>query len=233
MSHWFRLYSEVLDDPKVQKLDPASFKHWINLLCLASRSDGVLPPADDIAFALRIDAIALGSLLDRLLIAGLIDVVKGGPHGSRIAIHGWRKRQYKSDSSSERVKRFRQRSQPVSETPPESETESESENPPDPPAGGAARGRDLKPEHVVGIWNELAARHGLPPIARLTAGRKRKLRARLAEHSAEEFKAAIQALDRSPFLHGRNERGWRPSFDFLLQPGSFVKLIEGYYDQSH
>jgi hypothetical protein len=125
MATWFRFYAEALDDPKVQKLDPATFKMWVNLLCLACRNEGFLPHEDDVAFALRIDIIAWRSLADRLLIGGLIDVVKGGPNGSRIAPHGWQKRQYKSDTSSERVKRFRERSKTVTETPPETETETE------------------------------------------------------------------------------------------------------------
>lgn len=122
---WFRFYTEALDDPKVQRLDPVTFKHWINLLCVAARHDGKLPSNEDLSFALRMDDIAVGSLLDRLLIAGLIDVVKGGANGSHIAPHGWSKRQYKSDTSNERVKRYRQRSKTVTETPPDTETETE------------------------------------------------------------------------------------------------------------
>lgn len=125
MSRWFRFYAEALDDPKVQRLDGETFKAWVNLLCLAARNDGYLPEKDDIAFALRMDNIAAGSVLDRLRIGGLIDTVKGGPNGSRIAPHGWHKRQYKSDTSTERVKRFRQRSKTVTETPPDTETETE------------------------------------------------------------------------------------------------------------
>jgi hypothetical protein len=125
--NWFRFYHEALDDPKVQKLDPPDFKIWVNLLCLACRHDGKLPPLEDIAFALRLDLIACRSVLDRLSIATLIDTPKGGAIGWRYAIHGWDKRQYKSDTSTERVKRFRERSETVSETPPETETETETE----------------------------------------------------------------------------------------------------------
>lgn len=125
MSRWFRFYAEALDDPKVQRLDGETFKAWVNMLCLAARNDGYLPEMDDIAFALRMDNIAAGSLVDRLRIGGLIDTVKGGPNGSRIAPHGWDKRQYKSDTSTDRVKRFRKRSKTVTETPPETETETE------------------------------------------------------------------------------------------------------------
>lgn len=122
---WFRMYDEVLDDPKVQCLPAEDFKGWINLLCLARRNDGFLPDIPAIAFALRIDVIAARSLVDRLTIATLIDAHKGGANGSRIAPHGWSERQYKSDTSTERVKRFRERSKPVTETPPETEAETE------------------------------------------------------------------------------------------------------------
>jgi hypothetical protein len=132
---WFRMYDELLDDPKVQKLPGGDFKAWVNLLCLARRNEGFLPPVEDIAFALRIDLIGARSLLDRLAIGGLIDSHKGGPNGARIAPHGWHERQYKSDTSSERVKRFRERYKDVSETPPETETEKSRSN----RANGAAR----------------------------------------------------------------------------------------------
>lgn len=124
---WLRLYDELLDDPKVQRLPAGDFKAWVNLLCLANRHDGVLPDEEAIAFALRIDEIACRSLLERLSNAGLIDRLNGGANGSRIAPHGWNKRQYKSDTSTDRVKRFRQRSKTATETPPEAETEAETE----------------------------------------------------------------------------------------------------------
>lgn len=125
MARWFRFHDEALDDPKVQRLSGDDFKAWVNLLCLASKNGGRLPSVEDIAFALRIDNIAARSLVDRFLIAGLIDKHKGGPNGSYIAPHGWEQRQYKSDTSTDRVKRFRQRSKAVSETAPETDTETE------------------------------------------------------------------------------------------------------------
>ena len=128
-ARWFRMYDEVLDDPKVQKLSGDDFKAWVNLLALASRHDGRLPDLEAVAFALRIDLIAAGSLADRLRIAGLFDTRKGGANGSYIAPHGWEKRQYKSDTSTERVKRFRNAAKAVSETapetPPDTDTDTE------------------------------------------------------------------------------------------------------------
>lgn len=122
MSRWFRLYDEVLDDPKVQKLSPEHFKFWINLLCLASKHDGVLPDSEGVSFALRIPFHETQECLKFLFQHGLIDQTKKG-----LMPHGWSKRQYKSDTSTDRVKRFRQRFRNVTETvtvtPPETDTE--------------------------------------------------------------------------------------------------------------
>lgn len=121
MSRWFRFYDEALDDPKVQSLPPETFKAWVNLLCLAARNDGRIPDSETCSFALRTDIGSVDQLLDRLRIGGLIDLRKGGSNGSYIAIHGWEKRQYKSDTSSERVKRFRKRSSNVPGNAPETD----------------------------------------------------------------------------------------------------------------
>lgn len=227
---WFRFYTEALDDPKVQRLDPVTFKYWINLLCVAAKNDGKLPASEDIAFALRIDVIATESLLDRLLNAGLIDVQKGGANGTHIAPHGWSKRQYKSDTSSERVKRYRQRSKSVSETPPETETEAETEKPPvSPPVGDG-----LSADDIVEGWNALAEKKGLPLVRKLTDARKRRLNVRLREYpDLDDWRRAFKHIHDTPFLCGENRDGWRADFDFLLQSKSFTKLTEEAYGQAN
>lgn len=228
---WFRFYTEALDDPKVQRLDPVTFKNWVNLLCVAAKNDGKLPSNDDLAFALRMDVIAIESLLDRLLIAGLIDVMKGGENGKHIAPHNWSKRQYKSDTSNERVKRYRERTKNVSETPPDTETDTETENP---PKGAPPSGDGPSPDEVVEGWNELAEARGLPMVRKLTDARKRRLRVRLREYPAlEDWQRAFQHIHQTPFLCGDNPRGWRADFDFLLQSKSFTKLTEEAYGQTN
>lgn len=117
MSGWFRMYDEALDDPKVQLMDAADFKFWVNCLMLANRSAGILPSAKDIAFAFRMSEIDAISVLDRLIDRMLIDIVKGGINGRRLVIHGWAKRQFKSDVSTDRVRAFREKKRNVSETP--------------------------------------------------------------------------------------------------------------------
>lgn len=108
MSRWFRMYDELLDDPKVQRLSGDDFKAWVNVLCLASRKDGALPSVEDIGFALRIDARKASAMVKRLVEAGLLD-----QDGDRFTPHGWNARQYKSDVSTDRVKAFRKRKKSV------------------------------------------------------------------------------------------------------------------------
>lgn len=125
MSRWFRFYAEVVNDPKVQKLPCEDFRAWVNLLCLASENGGKIPPLSDVAFSLRMSVDAASTVLERLSSGGLIDRMSGGPDGWHYAPHSWDKRQYKSDTSTDRVKRFRERSENVSETPPETEADTE------------------------------------------------------------------------------------------------------------
>ena len=139
---WFRLYDEVLDDPKVQQLSPPLFKIWINLLCLASRHGGAFPSIQHVAFALRLSESETEIAFHELKERGLIDVSRSGRKP-----HGWEKRQYKSDTSTERVKRFRKRSETVTVTPPEAETEADTERkiipPLSPPSKRGTRGTRL------------------------------------------------------------------------------------------
>ena len=119
---WFRFYAEALNDPKVQRLPGETFKGWVNLLCLAKAHDGILPDTPDIAFGLRKSQAEVEALLQALDDAGLIEQTTAG-----LSPHNWDSRQYVSDNSTERVKRFRERSTKrysetdatVSETPPE------------------------------------------------------------------------------------------------------------------
>jgi hypothetical protein len=42
--------------------------------------------------------------------------------------------------------------------------------------------------------------------------------------------AAIGKVSRSAFLRGQNEKRWVITFDWLLKPNNFPKVLEGNYD---
>jgi len=97
--------------------------------------------------------------------------------------------------------------------------------------GAAVPEPELTPEDVVEAWNEMAARIGRPIIRKMTDTRRRQLKARIKQNGLDDFKAAFDAIERSPFLRGETGNWPGATFDFLLQPGSFVKMVEGAYDQ--
>lgn len=86
-------------------------------------------------------------------------------------------------------------------------------------------------DEVVRAWNDLAADRNLSKVVKLTPSRRKQIQARIREYNAEDWSTALSAIYRSKFLCGENDRGWKADFDFLLQPKSFVKLIEGAYDR--
>jgi hypothetical protein len=111
MNAWFRYYHEALDDPKVQGLTPLLFRYWVNILSLSCRYSGYLPQITDIAFGLRMTENEAAAHLEALREAKLIDSTSKG-----LRPHAWDKRQFQSDHSTDRVKRFRKRSKKQHET---------------------------------------------------------------------------------------------------------------------
>lgn len=190
MSRWFRMYDEILDDPKVQKLSPDLFRLWVNTLALCSRSGGKLPSIADIAFALRETEESVSSAFHTL--AGLGMLVTDG---ETFQPKNWKKRQYKSDSSTARVREHRKRSRNGDETPPDTETDTENT---------LAKANALDLEKVVfeqGL--ELLAANGVPEKrARPWLGKLKR------DYGAANVISALSrakregALDIIPFVEG-------------------------------
>lgn len=102
---WFRLYGDMIDDPKIGKLTDHEFRTWIELLCLAcqSESDGgdTGMTIEEIEWRLR---RKIGETLHVTFIeTGLVTLCNG-----HVTITNWNKRQRKSDSSAARVRKYRE-----------------------------------------------------------------------------------------------------------------------------
>jgi hypothetical protein len=111
MSRWFRFYDDAMHDAKLLRLSDATFRAWMTLLCVASKNDGALPPAEEIAITLRCKPALVAGWIAELVASGLIDKTASG-----FSPHNWADRQYKSDSSAERMKRHRDRKRDVTPT---------------------------------------------------------------------------------------------------------------------
>lgn len=228
MMRWFRFYNDAMRNPKVAQLSDAHFRLWVELLCMASEYDGRIPHEESLKALLRRRLDHLKAGLSALLKAGLIDALEDG-----YTPHDWDKRQYKSDLSTERSRKHREKcnvAETVSATAPDTDTETDTENNIDTSPDGEP---PLSVLEVVEAWNELADDCDLPKVGKLTDSRKRRLQARIRQYpEVESWRAAFGTIRRSPFLQGNNARGWKADFDFLLQDKSFTKLVEGSYGQA-
>tara|TARA_R110000822_G_scaffold75151_5_gene180787 strand:+ start:247 stop:840 length:594 start_codon:yes stop_codon:yes gene_type:complete len=107
---------------------------------------------------------------------------------------------------------------------PETETETETEN-------KALTSSVDDTRLMVDTWNRMASDYGLTKVQKLTKARKAKAVARLKDCGGlEGWDAALEKVAKTPGLLGQAGGNWKASFDFLLQESSFVKLMEGSYD---
>lgn len=85
------------------------------------------------------------------------------------------------------------------------------------------------PEALGDAWNA-GVSAPIPHVRELTDKRRRGAVARLRERVIEDWRVVIGRINASPFCRGENERGWVATFDWLLQPDTAVKVLEGKYD---
>jgi hypothetical protein len=104
---WFRLYHRIVDDEKLRLLAFEDRWHFVALCCL--KADGLLDTPNDslrsrkIAVKLGVQLRELDEIGRRLQEVGLVD--------ENLSPVAWDELQYKSDNSTERVKKYREKQQ--------------------------------------------------------------------------------------------------------------------------
>lgn len=252
-ARWFRFYADAMRHPKVAKLPDATFRLWVQLMCVAAENNGRIPSAADLKFMLnrRLDHLLKG--LDDLIRASLID-----PLGDGYEPHSWNERQYKSDTSTDRVRKHREKRN-VSETPPETEAETDIEpsvlansgspdeqgchdevipaNPSGQGCGGEAipaKPKIAKAEIDTAIeqWSVSASKRGWPVPRALTDQRRKKLAARLRTHGLDGWRQVLTKAWHSPLLSADPPPSWF-SLDWLIRNDeNLLKVLEGNYDRT-
>lgn len=163
------------------------------------------------------------------------------------AITSWKKRQFQSDDSKERVAKHREKKRQETATseagndsvtacngdvtPPEAETDTETEvispNGERPSDDGPA----FRPEHVFEGYQKLAATIGRPVPRDFTPERRQLVRGRMSQYPLEDFLTVFGKCRDSPFLRGDRNDGRTPlTFDWLMKKGNFQKVLEGNFD---
>lgn len=128
---WFRLYHRIIDDEKIRLLAFEDRWHFIAVCCL--KADGLLDEPDSdlkwrkVAVKLGVQLRELDEIKRRLFEVGLVD--------KDMQPTAWEQLQYKTDTSTDRVRKHREKlkknndetQRNVTVTAPEAETESEAE----------------------------------------------------------------------------------------------------------
>ena len=105
MNRWWRAYDGAVDHPKLLLLTDRQFRAWFNLCCICSQNGGVLPPLSHLSLKLRVRPDKAQIVVNELAGLRLVDIAENGI----ATMHDWADRQFQSDVSTARVKRYRKR----------------------------------------------------------------------------------------------------------------------------
>ncbi len=164
---WFRLYHRIVDDEKIRLLAFEDRWHFVAICCL--KADGLLDdpegPLRDrkIAVKMGVQQRELDEIKRRLVEVGLID--------ENLVPFAWDELQFKSDTSTERVRKFREkttvkrpkRSRNVSVTRQETESETDTEAEREEAKASSARAKSKRlpanwmPDEVFALREGLSA----------------------------------------------------------------------------
>lgn len=84
-----------------------------------------------------------------------------------------------------------------------------------------------KVQPIIDSWNSL----GLQKLVAINpnTNRYRLLNARIKEYGLDTVLEAIENIRYSSFLKGQNNKNWTITFDWLIKPNNFTKVLEGNY----
>lgn len=92
-------------------------------------------------------------------------------------------------------------------------------------------GAGSKPQVLVDAWNVLCP--NLPRVGVVSDKRVVKVKARLKQAPIEYWKAVFTKMNTTPFLKGENDRGWKATFDWIInQIENADKVLSGAYDSA-
>lgn len=85
-------------------------------------------------------------------------------------------------------------------------------------------------QQIIEAWNELES-FGIISVKKISSGSKRynSLVARINQYGLSDVLVAVENIKQSPFLQGKNDKGWAVTFDWFVKPNNFVKVLEGNY----
>lgn len=85
-------------------------------------------------------------------------------------------------------------------------------------------------DQIAEQWNVLKD-YGITPVRIIgpNTERGKMLRARLRQYGFESFAEIVEQIKRSEFLQGKNSKAWQVTFDWVVHPSNYAKVLEGNY----
>ena len=80
---------------------------------------------------------------------------------------------------------------------------------------------------IVEAWNNLKLSKLI--TIKSNSNRFKLLQARIKEVGIDKVIETINSINNSSFLKGQNNKGWVITFDWLIKPNNFIKVLEGNY----
>lgn len=242
---WFRLYHEFATDHKIQMLSEADQRRYVMLLCLRCSNGDVTLQDAQIAFQLRISLEEWETTKKRFIEAKLID------RNARVI--NWEKRQYLSDSSTERVRKHRERlkqvcnvsvtasngQETVAVTPPDTDTDTDSEAETESnnreQVHSSAKRLQVPVQEIIELYNSVCVPFGRPAVQvvnkKRIAGIKRIWNQSKHAQSLDWWQAYFESAMTIPFMANGFTKAdgsvWGGAdLDYLLQDKTVTRVVE-------
>lgn len=236
---WLKLYTEILDDPKIRLLAFEDRWHYVALLCC--KAEGIQDERDGIwerllRVKLGLAEVEFDSLKKRLLEVCLIDEAWNPT--------GWDKRQAAQDArGAERQKRYREKlakrnvthnvtaTSQVEDRSKKIEVEKEKNKT---PMSLSAKADPVPIREIVDLYHQRLPQ--LPKCQKLTKTREGYIKQRWREDmpAMQNWENFFDYVANSEFLTGRAQprNGDRPfiaDLEWITRAGNFAKILEGKY----
>ncbi len=205
---WFRLYSEIIDNYKIRCLAFADRWHYVAIL--ACKNQGIMKGSGELleralSVKLGLSFAELDDLKSRLLAVNLID--------ENFCPISWDDRQFRSDSSKERVAKYRAKLKPKNNV-----TENKRYNPVTVTAQDTDTDTDTDTENMKQVYTRLKALGVDKPLwdefiktrKRLKATNTPRALATLAT-KAEQFHASGENI--KELFEEANSNGWKSIYE--------------------
>ena len=82
-------------------------------------------------------------------------------------------------------------------------------------------------QQIADLYNETCV--SFPRLTKLSDSRKKAIRARLKQYSADDFRHMFELAESSDFLKGKNDRNWSATFDWMIKDANMAKILDGNY----